>query len=364
MYLCHSCYLVQLIDVVSAKTIFDDYLYLSSSSEALKKHYAELATYLMSRLKLKGGDVVVDIGCNDGILLHGFTLPGLIRVGVEPSRVANIAEKSGLEVVRKFFDKKSARTIVKTHGKAKVITATNVFAHVDDIGSFVLGLPILLDDQGVFVIEVPYLIDMIDQTIFDTVYHEHLCYLSVTPVIPFLKRFDLDVYDVQRIPFGASGPAIRIFVARAGHRPIQKSVKKIVENEAAWGVKQLERYKKFAQQVKQVKLEIVHLIQVLHADGARIGGYGAPAKGNTLLNFFGLTAKNIECIADTNPLKQGLLTPGSHIPIVSEEEFLKRMPEYALLLSWNYLDFFLKNSEYIKKGGKFLVPITATRIVP
>jgi len=364
LYICQSCFLVQLIDVVSAASIFDDYVYLSSSSKALKQHYADLAQILSKKYKLKKGDLVVDIGCNDGILLHGYTVPEIIRLGVEPSKVAEIARSSGLEVVKDFFTETTAKKIVKKHGNAKIITATNVFAHVDDIGSFVEGLPTLLADDGVFVIEAPYLLDMVDQTLFDIIYHEHLCYLSLTPLVPFLARYNLEVFDVVRIPFGASGPAIRIFISKKGARLVKNKVETILEYEKTWGVKKISRYTEFAKRVALVKKEVLKKIKTLRASGARLGGYSAPAKGNTLLNYFAITSETLECIAETNPLKQGLLTPGSHIPIVSEEAFLETMPEYALLLSWNYVDFFLEKSEYVRKGGKFLVPIPAPVIVP
>lgn len=364
VYLCESCFLVQLIDVVPAKIIFDDYLYLSSSSKALKSHYASLAQALTKRFKLKSGDVAVDIGCNDGILLEGYSLPGLVRLGVEPSKVAEIAIASGFEVFKSFFGIKTAREIVKKHKTAKVVTATNVFAHVDDIGSFVKGLPTLLGEDGVFIIEAPYLIDLIEQTLFDTIYHEHLCYLSLTPMVTFLARYGLEIFDVMRVPFGASGPAIRIFIqTKAGKQPVEKSVMKMLDEEKKWGVGDINRYLGYAKEVKNVKKAVLRLIKQIQNSGARLGGYGAPAKGNTLLNYFGITPDTIVCIAETNTIKQGLVTPGSHIPIVSEEKFIQIMPEYALLLSWNYLDFFLGKSEYIKKGGKFLVPLPKPHIV-
>ncbi len=365
VYFCDGCYLVQLLDVVPAQVIFDDYLYLGSSSKALKLHYARLADYASTRFDLKPGDLVVDIGCNDGILLHGYSLPNLVKVGVEPSKVAEIAASSGLEVVKAYFGPEPARRIMNLHGTAKMVTATNVFAHVDNIGEFTEGLPLLLGADGVLIIEASYLIDVIDQTLFDTIYHEHLCYLSLTPMVPFLARHGLEVFDVERVPFGASGPAIRVFVQKEkGARPVQESVAQMLAAEAQWGVGRIERYTGYAGQVERIKAEVLGMMENLRATGARIGGYGAPAKGNTLLNYFGITPAELECIAETNNLKQGLLTPGSHIPIVSEEEFLDRMPEYALLLSWNYLDFFLANSEYIRRGGRFIVPVPIPKIVP
>jgi hypothetical protein len=364
VYLCQSCFLVQLIDVVPAEIIFDEYLYLSSSSKALKEHYANLAKMLTKRFKLKSGDVVVDIGCNDGILLEGYTLPGLVRLGVEPSKVAEIAIAAGFEVYKSFFGLKSSQTIVKKHKTAKIVTATNVFAHVDDIASFVAGLPTLLGNDGVFIIEAPYLIDLIDKTLFDTIYHEHLCYLSLTPMVPFLSRFGLEVFDIERVPFGASGPAIRVYIQnKTGKQMVKKTVKKMLDDEKKWGIGDIEKYLQYAQKIEKVKNNVLKLVEKIKLSGAKLGGYGAPAKGNTLLNYFGFTPNMLLCIAETNKVKQGLLTPGSHIPIVSEEEFIRIMPEYALLLTWNYLDFFLKKSEYIKKGGKFLVPLPKPKIV-
>jgi hypothetical protein len=365
VYFCEECFLVQLLEVVAAEEIFGDYLYLASTSKALKNHYAALATDVTRRFDLQPGHVVTDIGCNDGVLLSGYSLEGLVRVGVEPSKVAHYAEAAGFSVVRGFFGPEVARRIVSTYGKAKVVTATNVFPHVDDIGTFTDGLPLLLDQDGVFIIEASYLLDLIDQTLFDTIYHEHLCYLSLTPMVPFFKRHGLQVFAVEKVPFGASGPAIRVWAQKAGgRRQIEASVPQMLAAEKEWGVGVLERYRHYSTQVEAIKRELLAMVKHVRASGARVGGYGAPAKGNTLLNYVGLTAQEIECVAETSKIKQGLLTPGSHIPIVSEEEFLSRMPQYALLLTWNYLDFFLKNSDYIKKGGRFIVPIPEPRIVP
>lgn len=364
VFFCGNCALVQLLHVVPAETIFDDYLYLSSSSRALKEHYARLATSLTSRFAATVGDIVVDIGCNDGALLHGYPDCGLVKVGVEPSRVATIASASGLNVVQAFFGPTTATEIVQRYGKAKIVTATNVFAHIDHVDGFLEGLDALLGDDGIFVIEAPYLPDLVDQTLFDTIYHEHLCYLSLTAMQPLFRRYGMDVVDAERVSIGASGPAFRILVGRSGRRSPGPSVGDMWAAESQWGIRNLCRYRGFARQVEIVRSCLLSIVDVLRRAGSRLGGYGAPAKGNTLLNYCGLGPDTIMCLAETNIRKQGLLTPGSHIPIVSEEDFLKEMPEYALLLSWNYLDFFLQRSEYPRRGGRFLVPVPIPRIVP
>lgn len=365
VYLCEDCALAQLIDVVSGDSIFDDYAYLSSSSKALCQHYVTMAASLTTRYGLKAGDVVVDIGCNDGVLLKGYAPAGLVRVGIEPSKVADYAEQTGFEVVREFFGVQAARKIVAAHGPAAVVTATNVFAHVDDIHSFVAGIAPLLREDGVFVIESPYLVDMIEQCLFDTIYHEHLCYYSLTPMVPFFRQHGLEVVDVGRVNFGASGPAFRTVVAKRGspHQP-SPAVTQMLADEEAWGIRRLDRYAGFAQAAAGVKNQVLGMLRDLKARGATIGGFGAPAKGNTMLNYLGVTRDLVECVAENNPLKQGKVTPGTHLPIVSDEEFLRRMPDYALLLTWNYADFFLKHSEYIRRGGKFIVPLPKPRMAP
>jgi hypothetical protein len=364
VYLCEKCSLVQLLDVVEAKDIFDNYPYLSSTSKALKNHYASLVEKMCNTTILTDGDVVVDIGCNDGVLLAGYTRSGLFKIGVEPSNVAEYAKEAGFKVYKSFFSPNVARRIALDNKKAKIITATNVFPHVDDISSFTEGIEILLDKDGMFVIEASYLVDLIDQTLFDTIYHEHLCYLSLTPMIPFFKNHGLEIFDAEKVPFGASGPAIRVWVQKKnGPRKISPNVSKMLEDEKSWGVDKLEKYKECSVRVEQIKEKLLRLVNGLLSNGYTIGGYGAPAKGNTLLNYVGFTSKEILYIAENNKLKQGLVTPGSHISIISDEEFIKKMPDYALLLTWNYLDFFLKNSEYIKNGGKFVVPIPEPRVI-
>ena len=364
VYFCTDCYLVQLIDVVPATSIFDEYLYLSSTSKALKNHFRQLIEYASKRFALSKEDVVVDVGCNDGILLNEYSEKEIVRIGVEPSKVSEIARKSGLIVIEDFFTRNVARYICDKYGHPKIITATNVFVHVDNMNEFVGAFDVLLEDEGILIIEVSYLIDLIDKVIFDTIYHEHLCYLSLTPLMKFLESFNIEVFDVSRLNFGASGPSIRVFMQKKGGREkISDNVHSILAMEKEWGVGNKETYRAFNSKVEVLKTKLLGMIDEIIAGGSTIAGYGAPAKGNTLLNFLGITQDQIQFVAETNQMKQGLLTPGTHLPIVSEEELLKQMPDYALLLAWNYLDFFVDNSEYYGKGGRFIVPIPDPRIV-
>ena len=269
-----------------------------------------------------------------------------------------------MHVIKSFFSKNVALKIINNFGRAKIITATNVFAHVDDMNSFMLGIPYLLEDDGVFIVEVSYLVELINNHLFDTIYHEHLCYLSLHPIMSFIDQFELEVFDVQMSNIGASGPAIRFMIQKkTSTRPISNSVSSLLKKERIWGINKISTYQAFSIKIEQLKSQTLNIINDLLKSN-RIGGFGAPAKGNTLLNFYNLTSNEINSIADNTKLKQGKITPGSHIPIISDDMFLKENYDYALLLSWNYKDYFLENSDYIKNGGKFIIPLPEPQIHP
>jgi len=366
IFICQDCSLSQLRGVVSAKVIFDDYFYISSFSKALVQHYGRLTRSLVDKFSVSSLDGVLDIGCNDGIILD--TYPGDFnrRVGVEPSKVGAMAENKGHKIYRTFFDRGTAQKILDKEGPMKIITATNVFAHIDDIHSVAEGVGSLLSSDGVFVIETPYLIDMIEKNLFDTIYHEHLCYIGLTSLSKFLDLHGLEVFDVERVDMGASGPAIRVCIQKkGGPRTMSTRVTQLLEEEKYWGIQSLGTYQAFGKRIMDIKSRLTSLLDKLKTGGARIGAYSAPAKGNTLLNTFGIGSQVItEGVAETNKMKIGMLTPGSHLPIVSEEDFLKRKPDYAILLTWNYLEFFLNHSAYIKQGGKFIAPLPEPGIFP
>jgi len=363
--LCEECGLSQLTDIVYSEDIFDEYLYLSSTSKALCRHYQGMVDAALTSFSPPPGSLIVDIGCNDGITLKAYP-PGRYRLlGVEPSSAGDFARQASFEVVPEFFNAALGARLAKSHGSAMLVSATNVFAHVDDIHSFTAGIRALLAPEGVYIIEFPYLVDMIERCYFDTIYHEHLSYLALTPLARLFADNGLRAFRVERTEIGASGPALRLFVGRADgpHAP-EASIRQMLDDEQGWGISRRQPYERFAQRVDDTKKRIQGLVSELRAAGHRIGGYGAPAKGNTLLNCLGFTSREIVAVAENNALKVGKVTPGTHIPIVDDAAFLASGISHALLLSWNYLDFFLANSDFIKRGGKFIVPIPEAQIRP
>ncbi|MCZ6772898.1 MAG: class I SAM-dependent methyltransferase [Proteobacteria bacterium] len=362
--LCRECLLSQLSHVVSAASIFDEYAYLSSSSRALVQYYQEFIDKVVERFKPSPGSVVVDIGSNDGIMLRRYPRDRFLVIGVEPSSAADHAVRDGFDIVCDFFGHDAIQQIVSRYGRASIITATNLLAHVDDLNAFAHNVHNLLDDEGVFIAEFPYLIDMLEKVYFDTIYHEHLSYLSLTPLSHLLSSNGLRVFHVERSAFGASGPALRLFVCRApAARRTDSTVGDLLAFERRWRIGDPGRYHRFAAEVRTVKDKLHTLLAELAGSGQKIGAFTAPAKGNTLLNFLGLTPDDIVAAAENNPRKIGKVTPGSHIPIVSDEAFLAMRLPYALLLSWNYADFFCQHSDYAKNGGRLIVPLPEPTIL-
>lgn len=363
--LCKSCGFSQLGHVVASDQIFDDYLYLSSTSRALCNHYQTLVDQALDRFSPSQGGLAVDIGCNDGIMLKRYPAGRCRLLGIEPSSAGRYAREAGFEVIEAFFNRDLAAKITASHGKASIVTATNVFAHVDDIASFAGGVAQLLAQDGVYIIEFPYAKDMIDRLYFDTIYHEHLSYLSLKPLEHLFGKLGLRSFHVERAEIGASGPALRLFVClQDAPHAITEAYKSMRTEEEVWGIDKPERYRDFSKRVQAFRADMLGLLNRLKSEGAKIGAMGAPAKGNTMLNYLGLTTGLIEVVAENNDLKIGKVTPGAHIPIVSDEDFLKMGFTHALLLTWNYADFFLKNSAFVKAGGKFVLPFPQPHIEP
>jgi len=362
VYFCSNCYLVQLLDVVSPEVLFKEYAYVTGASKPMQAHFTGLVEDVIQNFKISEDGLIVDIGSNDGTLLQCFSKLGLQTLGIEPaSNIARLAEAKGIQTVNEFFNEKCAVKIHEEHGNADVILATNVFAHSDDLGGFVRGVKRLLSDNGVFVIEVPYLLNLLNNLEFDTVYHEHLSYFAVHPLVYLANKFGMDVVDVKQVP--VHGGSIRIFMQKSG-RQRSKNVVHLSSIERRAKLDSLKTYLKVANEVTLLREKLVQLLKVLKNEGNKITGYGATAKGNTLLNYCKIGTDILDYINDTTPFKQGCHTPGMHIPVVPEEKFHENPPDYALLLAWNYADEILqKESEYRQKGGKFILPIPEPKVV-
>lgn len=357
-YLCRDCGLLQLLDVVAPEILFKDYVYVSSTSPVFIAHFQDFAKDAFSRFSLGRDSLVVDIGSNDGILLKPFREKGARVLGVEPDRkIAALAKKSGINSFVAFFSPAVARAIVKRYGRADLITATNVFAHIDDIHAVAKGVKELLAPEGVFMIEVPYLADFLQKNLFDTVYHEHLSYFSLSALNIFFHRAGMKIIDVERV--STHGGSLRVFVAKKiSHRRIGASVRVLLASEKKQRLHKEETYRRYGLRILKNRAKLLSLLSSLKQRGKRIAGYGAPAKGNTLLNFFSIGSDLLEYIVDDSPHKQGKHTPGKRIPVVSSQHLTKNPPDYLLILAWNFADSIIaKNEAFRKSGGKFIIPI-------
>lgn len=361
---CPRCGHLQLGHAVSPDLLFKNYVYVSSTSPVFVAHFEEYAKSVFKKFKLKNKSLVVDIGSNDGILLKPFKKLGVKVLGIDPAEeIANKATKEGIETLAVYFNQQISNEITKKYGKADVITANNVFAHVYDIDKLTKAVKVLLKPNGVFVIEVPYLVDFLQKNLFDTIYHEHLSYYALKPLTVFFERLGMKVFDVQRT--GSHGGSIRVFVKnKEGKHKIQKSLKDLIKNEKEYGLHLFETYLDFGKKIKKNKIKLVKILNELKINGKKIVGYGAPAKGNTLLNYFGIGEDVLDYIVDDSPLKQNLYTPGTHIPVVSSEHLEKSKPDYILILAWNFAESIMdKLSSFSESGGGFILPAPIPTII-
>ena len=342
--------------------MFEDYLYVSSASSTLRDHLYDLSDVVVARLGLGSNDLVVDIGCNDGTLLKGFLRHGVRILGVDPAR--NLAALGNGEVERYvgFFDSGSAVEIAERWGRAAAMTATNTFPHIPRLHDFVRGLDTVLAPGGAFVIEAHYVVDMLDQRAFDTIYHEHVSYWALEPMQRMFAAHGFEVVNAERLPLHHG--QLRATVMRVGEGAVQDSVEATVAMERELGVDRAETFERFADDARRIKTDLQTTLAAMRADGKRIVGYGATAKGNTLLAFAELDRETIEYIADRSSLKQGRYTPNAPIPVVPPERLLEDRPDYVLLLAWNFVDEILEQqADYRRLGGKFIVPVPQVRIV-
>ncbi|HWP58340.1 MAG TPA: class I SAM-dependent methyltransferase [Candidatus Acidoferrales bacterium] len=360
---CRSCGHVQLMESVPPHAMFDHYLYISSASDTLKTHLWDLSDEMARRYRLGAADLVIDIGCNDGTLLEGFKRHGVRTLGVDPARnLAALTAGKGIERFTALFTSSSARAIAARWGRAALITATNTFPHIQDLADFIAGLKAALAPGGAFVIETHYLLDLVEQVAFDTIYHEHVSYWALGPMKRLFERHGLRIVDAERIPLHHG--QLRVHVQRDGEGEVRPSVDRMLAEERAAGLDRFETYLAFAARAQKIKRDLQRTLRELAHSGKRVAGYGAPAKGNTLLGFLEIGPELVPYIADRSPLKQGRYTPGTHIPVVSPEVLASRAPEYLLLLAWNFADEILaQQAEYRRRGGKFIVPVPEVRVI-
>lgn len=371
VYSCRSCYLVQLRDVVSPGLLFSRYLYVSSTSSGFVQHFHDFAARLLERFHLHENTLAIDVGSNDGILLKPLRQAGVQVLGIDPARnIAEAASAGGIETLAEFFSPETAQRVVHDRGKATVITASNVFAHTDDVIGFVEAVTIALAENGVFVFEVQYLGDLLAKNLFDIVYHEHVCYYHLQPLITFFDRRSMEVFDVERL--SVHGGSLRVYVQRTGGPyPVEARVGELLHEEAHQTLNHLTPYQQFAERIDSNRQRLCKIISEIRAAGNRIVGYGAPAKATTLMYTFGLDNDDVDYIVDDDRrIKQGMFMPGTHIPIVSPEYLYKPFGQaqeratVCLILAWNFAESIMHaHQRFVDEGGQFIVPVPEPRIV-
>lgn len=359
---CLDCWLLQITDLVPPTDLFSEYLYFSSFSDALLRHARQAAERYISEFGLDGKSHVVEIASNDGYLLQNMVRAGVPCLGIEPARnIAKVAREKGIPTLEEFFGSALAARLAEEDGQADLILGNNVFAHVPGINDFVAGLRILLKPSGRVILEFPYAMDMLENTEFDTIYHEHVFYFTLTALTPLFRRHGLEIFHVERLPI--HGGSLRLFAGHSGAHPVQSGVGGLLEAERVKNTASVACYNDFARKVEGIRDNLVDLVRRLKREGKKLAVYGASAKGSTLLNYFGLGREFFEFMADRSSYKQGRFSPGMHIPIVSPEELSARQPDYTLLLTWNFASEIMEQQgDYRRCGGKFIVPIPHVHI--
>ncbi len=363
-YVCEECFLVQLEQFETPDRIFSDYVYLSSYSESWVQHAKKYVEAISERLGLNQRSRVVEIASNDGYLLQFFVNKGIPALGVEPAaNVAKIAVEKGIPTHVKFFGTETARSLVGDGIKADLIIGNNVLAHVPALNDFVAGLNILLGERGVVTMEFPHLLQLMEHHQFDTIYHEHFSYFSLLAVSKVFARHKLTIFDVDELP--THGGSIRIYAAHAADttHKVTENVTKLLQRETERAFNTLDPYLAFARKAETSKQELLSFLIAEKQRGKSIVGYGAPAKGNTLLNYCGVRHDFIDYVVDLNPLKQGRYLPGTHIPIFSPDRIKETRPDYLLLLPWNLRDEIMKQTSFVRDWGcRFITPLPEVRV--
>lgn len=363
-YVCQECYLVQLEEVETPQHIFSDYVYLSSYSQSWVQHAKDYVEMITGRLALDQHSHVVEIASNDGYLLQFFVAKGIPALGIEPAaNVAKIALEKGIPTQVRFFSTETAKDLVAGGLQADLIVANNVLAHVPGLNDFVAGLRILLAPTGVVTAEFPHLLSLMEGREFDTIYHEHFSYFSLHALARVFARHGLTIFDVEELP--THGGSLRIYAARAADasKVISRRVGELLSRERQRSLTLLDPYLSFAAEIAATKRALLQFLIQAKSEGKSIVGYGAPAKGNTLLNYCGIRRDFIDYVVDLNPYKQGRFLPGSHIPIYHPDRIRETRPDYLLLLPWNLRDEIMRQMAYVREWGcRFVTPLPEVQI--
>ena len=366
VFVCDQCFLVQLQEYVSAESIFTEYAYFSSYSESWLAHAKAYTEKMIERFGLGSKSQVVELASNDGYLLQYFVAAGIPALGIEPAaNIAAIALKRNVPTLVRFFNRGMAAELAAEGKRADLLLANNVLAQVPDLNGFVAGMKTLLADQGVITLEFPHLLRLMQENQFDTIYHEHFSYFSLTAADVILSEHGLRIFGVEEL--STHGGSLRVYACHSADRskPTDGRVEELRAREESHGITRLECYSLFAEQVKETKRALLEFLINAKRSGKTIVGYGAPGKGNTLLNYCGIRTDFLDYTVDLNPYKQGKFLPGTHIPICEPQRIRETKPDYLFVLPWNLKDEIMQQNSYIRDwGGRFVVPIPRVRVYP
>jgi len=364
VYVCDKCFLVQLPEYENPENIFGNYAYFSSYSDTWLKHAENYVNQMLNRFSFDKNNLVIEIASNDGYLLQYFKKKGIPILGIEPAaNIVKIAEQKGIPTIVKFFGVKTANDLIKEGIQADLIIGNNVLAHVPNLKDFVRGMKILLNANGIITLEFPHLLKLIQQYQFDTIYHEHFSYFSLLTVQKIFSALGLTIFDVEELP--THGGSLRIYVKHSdfNDHPMTERVSMLITKEHQFGLENISTYTNFPIKVKEVKKKLREFFILAKNKGKKIVGYGAAAKGNTLLNYCEIGIDLIDYVVDRNPYKQGLFLPGTHIPIKDPKEVQKTKPDYLVIMPWNLKDEIMKQMSLIRKWeGKFVIPIPEVKV--
>ena len=365
VYVCRSCFLVQLVPVNKPEDIFSDYAYFSSFSESWLKHAKSYVESVIDRFHLTEGSFVLEIASNDGYLLQYFVARNIPVLGIEPAKnVADTAISRGISTLVRFFSQDVARELMSEGKFPNLVIGNNVLAHVPELNDFVKALKMILREGGVITLEFPHLLRLIAENQFDTIYHEHVFYFSLIAIQTLIERHGLTVFDVEELP--THGGSLRIYATHRGdsRHPVKERVTNLLAKENTAGLSNLKQYVSFSEKVMQAKRRLLDFLLIAKREGKTVVGYGAPAKGNTLLNYCGIGADFLDYTVDRSPHKQGMFLPGTHIPIYHPDRIRETKPNYVLILPWNLQDEITAQMDYIRRwGGRFVVPIPETTVI-